>query len=128
MDNSKENKPELGTVNGMQYEIGKLHEFSDTKDFNVSAFLILNSFAGEKFNADGFTWRFCREIKPSDLGKITPAAVDLVDGAAYEFTARGRTLNGIYEKHHNTLNIMVGQYFNLETCTNIIRLVPEAKS
>ena len=45
--------------------------------------------------------------------------VELIDGKAYQFEARKKTLQGIYCGGNDTMYIHQGYYFNLENCTNI---------
>jgi hypothetical protein len=127
MNENKESKPELDTVDGMQHEIGKLYEFSDDPDFRSYALLILTGFDGSRFSADGFKWKRCREINPSKLGKITPAPIDLVDGAAYAFEYQDEDMLGRYHKGTNRF-IIGNSNVKRAKVKNITPLVPEALS
>ena len=49
---------------------------------------------------------------------ITPP-IELIDGKAYQFEARGKTVIGVYDKGDKTFNIHQGYYFDLVSVTNI---------
>jgi hypothetical protein len=126
-----ESKPKLETFNGMQHEIGKWYEFSNDGDrWDVSK---LDAIEGSNFAfRTSLGWMQCCREAAISLGTITPAPVELVDGAAYEFNYNNGSTgmqaaimryrkNGDYFFFDNTT-------FEREHCTNITRLVPEVKS
>ncbi len=45
--------------------------------------------------------------------------VELINGMAYQFDVRNKTLHGVYCKYKDTLNIHQGHYFDAIICTNI---------
>ena len=112
---------------GNDLELNKVYEFSNDNASFHPAILDKISNCGSEYLAKGLGWRlFIRECQ-SPLGTIKKAPVKLVDGKAYQFEARGKFFNGIYEELGSKLNVLQGQYFDLISCTNIIPLVPETK-
>ena len=87
--------------------------------------------AHDLFNEDGAFALVCdstgywgaeaRRWKP-----LTPP-IELIDGKAYQFEARGNVFHGIYEKRAVSFNVMTGQFFNTISCTNIQPLTVEVK-
>jgi hypothetical protein len=118
-------KNETAELKGVQYEIGKWYEFSNDGDnWDASK---LDAIEGSNFAfLTSLGWmQLCREATLS-LGTITPAPVEFVDGAVYEFTCFANKLYGEYSKSfHRFYN--GDQYYSLGECTNITRLVPEVK-
>ena len=51
-------------------------------------------------------------------GVITPAPIQLIDGAAYMFNYQGSDFIGLYEDDEEIL-FMVGCTYSLENCSNI---------
>jgi hypothetical protein len=121
-----ESKPEMETFKGMQYEVGKWYEFSNDGD-NWEASK-LDAIEGSNFAfLTSLGWmQLCREATLS-LGTITPAPVDLVDGAAYEFMCFDKKYYGEYRKYLHRF-YCGDYYYTTDDCTNITRLVPEVKS
>ena len=112
---------------GNGWEVGAVYEFSnDKKDWYQASFSRLDR-SDTEYKPHGLNWHlFARECQ-SPIGKIHRKPVELVDGAAYQFSARNKIFNGIYEKDGNKFNVFSGQYFDEISCSNIIRLVPEVK-
>jgi hypothetical protein len=128
-----ESKPKLAAVSGMQYELGKLYEFSDSKDFSDSIVETLEATHpegnGKKFETNRTYWSYCREFDRELLGTITPAPVDLVDGAVYEFVTKFGKYCGFYLKCGERFTIHPDGTYVLRSDTLITtRLVPEVKS
>ena len=109
------------THEGNVYQIGGIYEFSDDGVYWTIDTLALIS-AGDNllFSATRCKWRLLRETK-SKIGTITPAPVELVDGAAYTFDVRGRNRHhaGIYDERQGIFSISQGQWVDLESATNI---------
>ena len=108
------------TYEGNVYQIGGVYEFADWGDnWHLD---VLESIEREKdypFYADGNGWKLIRESK-SKIGTITPAPIELVDGAAYMFNVRGgRQYVGIYDEGQDIFSISQGQWVYLEKATNI---------
>ena len=63
-----------------------------------------------------------------DMGTITPAPIELIDGAAYMFDYEGRKVDriGIYLKHDNHFVFPIG-YIHTTNCTNIRLMTVESK-
>ena len=118
---------------GKLYQIGSAYEFSSEESFEhfiVSQLTDIDSSADvcafkykQRDHIHGLN--FCREIQCA--GTVTEAPIQLEDGKAYQFNARGKTFNGIYEKFHNWLNVMDGQHFDITACTNIKPLTVEGE-
>ena len=70
----------------------------------------------------------------SKLGTITPAPADLVDGAIYQFDFQieaeyAAGLFGVYDKSGPSPSFTANvNTYEAKFCTNIVRLVPEAKA
>lgn len=107
------------------WEVGSVYEFSiDGSKWFLDKFVGVHKLSTyESFSS---YCGFIRECQ-SPIGKIHRKPVELVDGAAYQFNARNKIFNGIYEKDGNKFNVFSGQYFDEISCSNIIRLVPEVK-
>jgi len=60
----------------------------------------------------------CLDIDKCNYKPLTPP-IKLIDGKAYQFEARNKTLQGIYCDNNETMNIHQSYYFNLEVCTKI---------
>ena len=130
MNSKNESKPELVTVNGMQYEIGKDYEFRN-EFYNEWTRDTLIGMVDCKFSIYVFTgkirdWKMCQAMNPSLLGKITPAPVELVDGAAYAFEYMDGDMLGRYHKGSDRF-IIGNSNVKRAKVKNITRLVPEVK-
>ena len=110
--------------NGMQLEVGKVYEFGDSG---------LIWFAGNlcgiyngKFKTDLDSFNYIRKCE-AGLGTITPAPVDLVDGAAYAFEYQDEDMLGRYHKWSNRF-VIGNSNIKANKVKGITRLVPEVKS
>ncbi len=121
------------TVDGMVYEIGKLYEFSDCGKI-WDAGCLLGTGNDGMFEGENEYWMKCRECQ-SQIGTVTPAPVELVDGKAYMFDFRELIgIVGIVDRKvkHGSEHVMfctplLNAEYNSEYATNITPLVPEVK-
>lgn len=126
-------KAETAEADGMTYEIGKLYSFKDTaaKDSAIGILLmVVDSGRDLKFLADiGDSHEWFQECKVMnyEIGKITPAPVKLVDGAAYEVTCLIGRFCSVYNKDEAMFYISPDLRVSLDNAEDIIRLVPEVK-
>jgi hypothetical protein len=126
-----ESKPKLVTVNSMQYEIDKAYDFSQYEDFRDYSKLNLTGIDENDgmFETEHSFWSHCRVSRNLILGTITPAPVELVDGAAYEFESKFGKYCGFYLKCGERFTIHPdGTYVLRSDTLRITRLVPEVKS
>jgi hypothetical protein len=125
-----ENKmSEIKTVTheGKVYQIGKLYAFSDDK--GVDPLIDRLSSISNLYNDDeGNGWKYIKAIAPSKIGTITPAPIELIDGAAYMFDYEGRKVDriGIYLEHDNHFVFPIGS-IHTTNCTNIRLMTVESK-
>ena len=110
---------ETVTHEGNVYEIGKHYLFGNT--YQLHKLLGINSESDYPFRVldkgqeNGFTKIHLVDL---DEGTITPAPIELIDGAAYMFDYQGSEFIGLYEDDEKIL-FMVGCTYNLENCSNI---------
>ena len=83
------------------------------------------------FDSTRFTVGKCKdgEYALYSIGELKPLTppIELIDGKAYQFEARGKSLQGVYDRGEKTLNIHQGYYFDLISATNIQPLTVEVK-
>lgn len=123
-------KNETIEYSGKVYEKGKLYFFydDDKKLGGVYKLTDICRFYDElpfnSLDAKGETGCFIRCVEVKDnLGTITDAPVELVDGAAYMFNTRPRkTLTGLYIKVGDRFVLNNGT-ISKEYCTNIREMV-----
>jgi hypothetical protein len=110
-------KPYLFLSTNGRWEFGYL-----TKVDSVSQFPFINH------SAESFSSIKCLPELISVSGTITPAPIELVDGAAYMFDYEGRKVDriGIYLKHDNQFVFPIG-YIHTTNCTNIRLMTVESK-
>jgi hypothetical protein len=116
------------THEGKVYQIGGVYEFSDAgKDWTVDELLSVGDSSIFPFNARQYEWELIREVNCT-IGTITPAPVELVDGAAYTFDyhKNRKSSIGVYSKFHNTF-LTVGHDYFVFDCTNIRLMTVESK-
>jgi hypothetical protein len=120
------------THEGKVYQIGQDYLFSDTKGTWVySKLLGIKSDDISPFKTYILCWKFIKDMPPSEeFGTITPAPIELIDGAAYMFDEQAPYSNknciGIYEKHGNKFHLK--NYATLvKVCTNIRLMTVESK-
>lgn len=106
------------THEGEVYQIGGVYEFSDEGiDWYVDSLISIDD--SKKRPVKGYCWEW-KLIKKSKrkIGTVTPAPVELVDGAAYMFDYHLSSYVGIYEKTSLRF-IQVGGFTLSTNCTNI---------
>jgi hypothetical protein len=85
------------THEGKVYQIGKLYAFSDDK--GVDPLIDRLSSISNLYNDDeGNGWKYIKAIAPSKIGTITPAPIELINGAPYMFDVRENTFLGFYRE------------------------------
>ena len=106
------------THEGNVYQIGGIYEFSLTGSiWFLDTLLSIDSDLYRHFDAEGNGWKLIREAQ-SKIGTITPASIELVDGAAYTYGFEGVDMIGIYNK--STGRFIRGDGFTcVSRCTNI---------
>jgi hypothetical protein len=116
------------TYEGKVYQIGKLYAFSDDK--GVDPLIDRLSSISNLYNDDeGNGWKYIKAIAPSKIGTITPAPIELVNGAAYMFNSHEDNLLdaiGVYSESHNTLTTFKNLCAVFD-CTNIRLMTVESK-
>tara|TARA_R110002126_G_scaffold83783_1_gene204226 strand:+ start:2404 stop:2946 length:543 start_codon:yes stop_codon:yes gene_type:complete len=116
--------PEIETVehDGQSWQIGKLYAFSDVKDDDacISRLASISPYDPQRPYGDieGFTWKYIKAMDPSELGTVTPAPVELIDGAAYTFKRKGVTRIGVFNEHTKRF-IRSDGWVLVSECTNI---------
>jgi hypothetical protein len=117
------------THDGNIYQIGKQYSFSDDGSNWTTSSLKSISYASDFPFRSGFSWRLIKEFESSDVGTITPAPIELVDGAAYMFNYANFKIRdgiGIYEQSSSRFIQLDG--FTLSSyCTNIRLMTVESK-
>jgi hypothetical protein len=119
------------THQGQVLKISKLYAFSNDHEHNCERRLKSVDKSNTKYPFDdhaGVSWRYIKAIDSSELGTITPAPIELVDGAAYMFDYEGRKADriGIYLKHDNHFVFPIGS-IHTTNCTNIRLMTVESK-
>ena len=124
------------THEGKVYQIGQDYLFSDDRQsFFYGKLHKINSSSHRPFLLFGDTHRninycFIKEVPASErMGTITPAPIELVDGAAYMFNSIEDNLLdaiGVYSKVHNTLTTFKNLCAAFD-CTNIRLMTVESK-
>ena len=120
------------THKGQVYEIGSVYLFSDDGEewwldrlvsINVEESPIFNSVS--LFESEGEAWTLIKKSNDS-IGTITPAPIELIDGAAYMFDYQGKQLVGLYY-NLNCMFYMADSRFSVTNCTNIRLMTVESK-
>ena len=109
---------ETVTYKGNVYQIGGVYEFSDDGvDWVVNKLMGVLVSGDLPFDTKKFGWKLIREVNYT-IGTITPAPVELIDGAAYMFDYKDVASIGLYEA--STLRfIQVNGFTCSSRCTNI---------
>jgi hypothetical protein len=114
------------TYKGKVYQLGGVYEFSDKgRDWALDELLYLDEGKDLPFCTREYEWQLIREASYS-MGTITPAPIELIDGAAYMFDYAGRQLIGL-------CNVSTEQFLTTESrilysyCTNIRLMTVESK-
>ena len=111
---------------GKIYEIGKLYFFySEIKKEGEVKILCGVSTANHPYpfiTSFDERWVNCEEVKQPELGAITDAPIELVDGHAYMFEFEDNDMAGLYDEDENTIYVR-GLELQIELCTNIREMV-----
>jgi hypothetical protein len=115
------------THDGNIYQIGKQYSFSDDGSNWTTSSLKSISYASDfPFRSD-FSWKLIKEFESSDVGTITPAPIELVNGAAYMFCDSDKVENlGIFNCKTNMF-INNNGLTSASFCTNIRLMTVESK-
>jgi hypothetical protein len=110
------------THEGKVYQIGGVYEFSDAgKDWAVDELLAVGERGAYPFEARKFEWELIREVNCT-IGTITPAPIELVNGAAYMFDSDDTVWLGFYSEIQNSFYDRLSngvKISNFKYCTNI---------
>jgi hypothetical protein len=93
------------THEGKVYQIGKVYSFSQDRKYKCERRLkgVEKSSAGYPIvDHAGVCWRYIEVINSSELGTITPAPIELINGAAYMFDVRENTFLGFYRERRKS--------------------------
>jgi hypothetical protein len=115
------------TYEGKVYQLGGVYEFSDGgRDWALDELLYLDEGKDLPFCTREYEWQLIREASYS-MGTITPAPIELVNGAAYMFDYRAsKDVIGIYSVCTETIS-SIGDDFISKNCTNIRLMTVESK-
>jgi hypothetical protein len=117
------------THEGKVYEIGKYYLFSDSGcKWSVDRLACINSQNSFIFESDRSVWNLIKETKHA-IGTITPAPIELDDGAAYMFDWIERTMKnsvGVYDLSSQRFYFVKGHIL-ASYCTNIRLMTVESK-
>ena len=111
------------THEGTIYQIGKAYLVDDGD--NNWILIVLRSVVSSSslpFRSSLMGYRACKNAPADSVGTITPAPIDLVDGAAYMFdcdTDASVSVMGIFCKRGGLFLVNDGACFNACFCTNI---------
>jgi hypothetical protein len=119
------------TYDGQVYQIGKSYLFSMSGvTWTYDKLKDVNGEYKNYFGTPSKEWRYIKELPASEgMGTITPAPIELVDGAAYMFDSHKNNLLdaiGVYSKVHNTLTTFKNLCAAFD-CTNIRLMTVESK-
>ena len=111
------------THEGTIYQIGKAYLVDDGD--NNWILIVLRSVVSSSslpFRSSLMGYRACKEAPADSVGTITPAPIDLVNGAAYMFEVGGSKFLGFYKESQEAFfdNVEGGDGIaHLSDCTNI---------
>ena len=107
------------THEGNVYEIGKLYLFSDESSFWHSDELkYVDNNDSYKFKGIACAWRYCKPFAEGEIGTITPAPIELIDGDAYMFDYKQTSRAGVYSLDSQRFYFVRGHIL-ASYCTNI---------
>jgi hypothetical protein len=117
------------THEGKVYQIGKIYLVDDGGDFWLPLVLrAIETGSSHPFRGRHVGYKLCKEALLDAVGTITPAPIELVDGAAYMFDSiEDKDFLGIYAKSTDRLYYANGRYSNAEQCTSIRLMTVESK-
>jgi hypothetical protein len=123
-------KPKLETFNGMQYEIGK-HYLTSCRNLVKLISVISGDFWVSTASGSCVMVSCLIKVNQLDLGTITPAPVDLVNGEVYHFELNCDLWVGFYcEQRRSFFTQLNGgnKICGSTQASQITRLVPGVKS
>ena len=108
------------------YYIGDIYEFSDGGScWELGVLLSIDPSSAFPFTAT-CKWRLIREVK-SKIGTITPAPIEMIEGAAYMFDYySSKDAVGLYY-NLNDMFYMADLSLKAESCTNIRLMTVEGE-
>jgi hypothetical protein len=118
------------THEGNVYEIGKDYLFSLNKlDWTYAKLTDIDGGYEKVFCTQSYEWRYIKEIPASrTMGTITPALIELVNGAAYMFDSKFiRDAVGIYCKSSHRMYFTEGMFVEAEWLENVRLMTVESK-
>jgi hypothetical protein len=120
---------EIKTVmhDGQVYQLRNHYLFSDTGvSWEVDELISIDNDVEYKFEGAYASWKYCIEIPSDEIGTITPAPIELIDGNAYIFDYKHASYIGIYTSPPHRFILVDG--FTLSSyCTNIRLMIVESK-
>jgi hypothetical protein len=116
------------THEGKVYQIGKDYLFSlNELDWTYEKLTDIDGGYEKVFCTQSYEWRYIKEIPVSrTMGTITPAPIELIDGAAYMFDYKGASYIGIFTSPPHRF-IQVDGWTLATYCTNIRLMTLEKK-
>jgi hypothetical protein len=113
-------KPVTVTHEGNVYEIGKYYLFRmHSVTWTLGILEKINNSHTCYFCTPFKEWLYIKEIPASEnIGTITPAPIELIDGNAYMFDYEGKQTIGLYYKL-NDMFYMSDFSLSVKKCTNI---------
>jgi hypothetical protein len=118
------------THEGQVYQIGKPYVFYDVLPgmLYIDKLIAVDKFSMLPFEGSYASYKHVNESKFESMGTITPAPIELIDGAVYTF-GYGNRLDavGVYDKCEKRFYHLRGMYFGFEGCTNIRLMTVESK-
>jgi hypothetical protein len=118
------------THDGQVYQIGENYLFSDDgTDFSLAKLVRIKKNDWPFGTDDGDVYRYIHEVSAlKNIGTITPAPIELVDGAAYMFDYDGRKIDrvGVYDELSSRFYFPIG-HSPASFCTNIRPMTVESK-
>jgi hypothetical protein len=127
---NKMNEIKTVTHEGKVYEFDQDYLFSNDKfNWNYGALVDLDGGQDKVFCTFDKQWLHIKEVPASEnMGTITLAPVELVDGAAYMFDCDDHSnVIGLFIKGGGLFLIHDGAVFNASACTNIRLMTVESK-
>ena len=120
MNNKIEYKGEI-------YQVGKYYLFGDKPQshYFYGELKSVDASCYSPFFAGGDNWKSCKEIYDNNHGTITKAPIILEHGCAYQFkNIEENTISGIYSEDKHSFTSVSVEWL-ADSCTNIVKLVPE---
>jgi hypothetical protein len=122
-------KPVTVIYDGNIYEIGKYYLFSmNSLDWIYAKLTNINAGYDKVFCTPQEDWLYIKEVPASEnMGTITPAPAELIEGRAYTFNYEGQNTDGIYDAQSERFYYTKGRHLLVSSCTNIRLMTVENK-